>query len=95
MDSPLQSHPKKSKGIHNRTATTHGNTPEQCNTTCMLQDTIPQHAYVCTYIGEVYDRETHEHLVSEGGWGLRSMGRWTDQYGLIAVNTSCFSCDLL
>ena len=53
----------------------HHNATHQSNATpcgCLLQDTIPQLAYVCTYIGEVYDRETHEHLV-RAGFGV---GRW-------------------
>lgn len=34
------------------------------------QDTIPQYSFVMLYMGEVYDREEHEHLVSlgRGSW---------------------------
>ena len=54
----------------------------------MLQDTIPQHAYVCTYIGEVYDRETHEHLVRarSGGGGLR---RWLMTPCMLPLSVIC------
>lgn len=41
-----------------------------------LQDTIPQFSFVVMYVGEVYEREEHEHLVRAGSLMIQTAFTW-------------------